>query len=400
MLRPAYLRFEFEKQMTAHVFRSLPLLADSRTKRNASIFASPDSVTYTWEKQPDQRHAENVAFPFSKQGSKLAKLVKLLVFVCWVGYSILFKAKRGDVAVFMDLETALFGIPAARLKGVRAIFDIVDPCAQTKIRAPALQNLVDRLEVAVGRCADDVLLPHPIRLTYYADRGLTTDRFKQTRVIENVPQFVGEQVEISPPALKGAITIGYFGTLDRNSRGLEWLIGFVGRYPEHYRLVLAGNGALAEEMAAIASRVENIEFHGIYSPRDLAKLYQLIDFTWAYYSPRIDLHRYAAPNKFYEHLYFTRPIITSSVIPQFALIRELNSGLSVDAEEFSEASFEQLHAAVSRYCRDGGFDSAAVASYWKSHYHEYYLNAAAAQRVPSHAESRSDCPQDEASDTI
>lgn len=386
--------------MTAHVFRSLPLLADSRTKRNASIFASPDSVTYTWEKQPDQRHSDNVAFPFSKQGSKFAKLVKFIFFVGWVGYSVLVKAKRGDVAVFMDLETALLGIPAARLKGVRAIFDIVDPCAQTKVGAPALQKLVDRLEVVVGRCADEVLLPHPIRLTYYADRGLATDRFKKTRVIENVPQFVGGESDLSPPNLKGAITIGYFGTLDRNSRGLEWLIGFVRCYPEHYRLVLAGNGALAEEMAEIAAYVENIEFHGIYSPGDLVKLYQLVDFTWAYYSPRIDLHRYAAPNKFYEHLYFNRPIITSAVIPQFGLIRQLNSGLSVDAEELSEASFKRLHLAVSQYCHGRGFDSAAVASYWKRHYHEYYLNAAATWRVSSDAESRSDRSTDEASGTI
>ena len=367
--------------MTTHVFRSLPFLADSRTKRNATIFASPESVTYTWEKQPGAGGSlANTPFPFSKQGSKVAKLLKFLFFLPWVAYIVLFKAKRGDVAVFMDLETALLGIPAARLKGVHAIFDIVDPCAQTKVRYPALQKLVDRVEVMVAGFANTVLLPHQIRSTYYSDRGLSTNNFPRTVVIENVPQFISHS-EIAAPRFEGQIAIGYFGTLDRQSRGLEWLLDFVSKFPQRYRLVLAGNGALAEEMAGIAAKSENIEFHGIYSASDLVGLYQMVDFTWAYYSPKISLHKYAAPNKFYEHLYFARPIITSSIVPQFAKIRELKSGLAVDAVDFSDESFVKFDRAVTEYLQGERFDPASISLYWQTHYHDYYANAAADWQV-------------------
>lgn len=367
--------------MTSHVFRSLPFLADSRTRRNATIFASPDSVTYTWEKQPGAGASQgNTPFPFSKQGSKVAKLLKFLLFLPWVAYIVLFKAKRGDVAVFMDLETALLGIPAARLKGVHAIFDIVDPCAQTKLRHPVLQKLVDRVEVIVAGFANTVLLPHQIRSTYYSDRGLSTDNFPRTVVIENVPQFMS-QSEIKPPRYEGQIVIGYFGTLDRHNRGLEWLLGFVQKFPQRYRLVLAGNGALAEEMAGLGAKIENIEFHGIYSTADLVGLYEMVDFTWAYYSPKISLHKYAAPNKFYEHLYFARPIITSSIIPQFPKIQELKSGLAVDADDFSDESFIKFDRAVTEYLQSEEFDPASVSRHWKSHYHDYYANAAADWQV-------------------
>lgn len=360
--------------MSVHVFRSLPLEADSRTKRNANIFSKrpDDTKIYTWEK------SEGVnpnGFPFLKSGSKLHKAIKFFLFVFWVPLVILFKVKKGDIVVLMDLETAVLGLFAAKVKRGYVIFDIVDPMSQTKLtmfEGTRLNKVVDWIELQYSRIANMALVPHECRIKYYEDRLGKKISSANFQIVENVPSYNSKLDPVTKLDVN-KVVIGYFGTLDFNSRGLEFLISLAQHNTEKVRVIIAGQGGMAEYLTDMASEIPNLEFKGGFDQLGLVSLYNSVDYTWAFYSSEIPLHKYAAPNKFYEHLYFEKPIITTRITPQSELIESLNSGVIIDdnyPEVFNEDNI--LNLILGHNSRFQESDRVAISDYWEKNYNDYY----------------------------
>ncbi|HDZ3742465.1 TPA: glycosyltransferase, partial [Vibrio cholerae] len=132
---------------------------------------------------------------------------------------------------------------------------------------------------------------------------------------------------------------------------------------------IAGQGAMSHYFES--SNLENVVFLGRYAPSDLAELYSRVDFTWAYYSHDNPLHKYAAPNKFYEHLCFAKPIITSEIIPQYRDICQMNSGIAVDADS---TPINDFVSAVFDYYRKSDMEKIVelLKESWSVHYSNYY----------------------------
>lgn len=311
------------------IFRSLPLVADSRTSRNLEIYKTVDAntVASTWEISGQNPYS----FPLTKSGNKITRLLKFLAFVSWVPLKVFKHRKELTGVCFMDLETAVLGIPLARLLRLKTVFDIVDPLAQTKL---SNSKLVDHLELYIASLASFVTIPHQSRISYYSDR-LGRELTSNYLVIENVPDFgikrattaIREQSSSSAGPKETDITIGYFGTLDKRTRGLEELVKQA-ELNRNINLTIGGAGALSDYFESYDGPAK-INYIGRFKHSDLVKLLNEIDFNWAYYCPSIELHRYAAPNKFYEHLYFKKPIIVSDIIPQASFVDTKKTGIVI-----------------------------------------------------------------------
>ncbi|GIA54207.1 glycosyl transferase [Vibrio cholerae] len=346
------------------VFRSLPLSADSRISRYEKIFHNRILIYCTWESE----HLNDDSFPLKKSGSKLSRVFKYVLFLFWIPFVVIFKAKRNDICIFMDLETVLFGGVVARLFSRTYIFDIVDPFAQTKVTNSYLKSLANRIEYQIANRCENLIVPHQCRIDYYKEQigRNITNRYL---VLENVPAL--KSVKHRIPACSDVgdiISIGYFGTLDFNSRGIEYLIR-VAESNSSIRVYIAGQGAMSQYFES--SNLENVVFLGRYAPSDLAELYSRVDFTWAYYSHDNPLHKYAAPNKFYEHLCFAKPIITSEIIPQYRDICQMNSGIAVDADS---TPINDFVSAVFDYYRKSDMEKIVelLKESWSVHYSNYY----------------------------
>jgi len=311
------------------VFRTLPFIADSRVKRYLSLFPESDNVTFkTWEKE--QTVIKNVKpYPFLKRGSLIKKIFNFIGFQFFCLFSFL-KLKKGDVAICMDLDTALFPVLFKFLNpGVILIFDIVDPFSQTKgLKYKKLHKIIDYIEYYLALRADLCIVPHTCRVLYYKE-SLNKDSFKELEilVIENIPDNYSD-ID-STISNNDSLTIGYFGTLDSNTRGLEELLSFAKNNP-NIKLIFAGGGSLERMILEDSINFSNIEFLGGYNYSELFTLYSRVDFTWAFYSPEVKLHKYACPNKFFEHILYTTPIIISAITPQSAFVNESKTGLVID----------------------------------------------------------------------
>ncbi|MHC8315214.1 CDP-glycerol glycerophosphotransferase family protein [Pseudomonas sp. LB3P31] len=359
-------------RMSRFIFRSLPLSADSRTSRNASVFGVKPENTYTWELDGLSTD-KSQSFPIKRQGR--LKKIFFLMYIVWVPLKIIVSAKKNDTVIFMDLETIIIGFFFAKLKGVRIYFDIVDPCSQTKANSPKVEVLFDRLEYFFAKNSSKVIVPHPCRLDFYKDRIIGFKPFANDFIIENVPLYESDakptQLDTEPPHRKKT-NVGYFGTLDSETRGLEWLIEFSIKNINFINLIIAGQGAMSPAIAELSKKHENIQFLGPFNHASLPKLYDKIDITWAYYSPEKELHRYAAPNKFYEHIYFRKPIIISSIIPHAIEIASMKTGISLDASDFSNNNFELSLKKIEELLRLLPFNEEPAKSYWDAHYSAYY----------------------------
>jgi hypothetical protein len=115
----------------------------------------------------------------------------------------------------------------------------------------------------------------------------------------------------------------------------------------------------------MSKEIDNLSFIGKYKPDEIQGLYSLVDFVWAYYSPDIYLHKYACPNKYYEHLAFKVPIIVNKIVPQSQEITKMNTGIVID-DELNNNCFEKLDGMIINYdLHPNNFGK------WEEHYSNY-----------------------------
>lgn len=304
------------------MLRALPCGADSRTERWGQIYAPRTVVWGGWgAKQPEYsstnilKHRPKTSFWGFVFGYPLFMLA------CF--FFALRRLQAGDTVVCVDLETALPGWAAARLRGARVHFDIADPFDMAK--PVPFKSLFRWLEKRVAAASDLVTVPHASRLTLYGVQRLNA------RVVENVPALPSSQCKREfLKACDGvaSMTFGYFGTLEEH-RGLEDLVTLVNANPST-RLKIGGRGPLGEWINRVANLCGRIEFCGSYTVTDLPHLVADVDVYCSLYYQSKPLHRYAAPNKFFEHMALGIPVLMSSSTPYANEVLANRTGWVVD----------------------------------------------------------------------
>lgn len=103
-------------------------------------------------------------------------------------------------------------------------------------------------------------------------------------------------------------------------------------FPKHF-FHFYGDSSLTNLVIAYAKKYENIKYFGPFeSPNDLASIYENIDIIVACYDTSNLNERIAEPNKFYESLYFKKPIIVSKNTFLSKKVKKSNSGFVINAE--------------------------------------------------------------------
>lgn len=356
---------------SAYVFRGLPLVADSRTLRNGSLFSK---VVYcTWEKSEKSNFGGEhvISFPLHKDGGWL--FLKYPLYIIYLFLFSLFKVGGRDVCVCMDLDTFIPVWAGSFFKKSKLIFDVVDPASQARFKKVPFPRLIDKVEIFFIKKSFLAIFPHESRLHYYHDLLAVDVSEVRHLVIENMPSFPRQKVGASDAVRSvdsKSVIIGYFGTLDA-SRGLDLVVDFVLTNPEKVELLVAGDGPLKEYIEGCAEHCASISYVGRYTASQLEGLYSQIDFSWMYYDPSIFLHKYAAPNKFYEHLCFRIPAITNRIIPQASFILENRTGVIVDQQ--SQGFIRDGRIDVSFLtCLERFVPGPALNNYWDSMCVGYY----------------------------
>lgn len=304
------------------IMRALPWGRDARVERWAKIYSQYKPLFGVWGASDLSQSVKSITSIIRNPNSKTLIGLGYLWFSLASFNFVLQNAKKNDVVVFVDLETILVAWIAAMIKGAKMHYDMADPFYLAKpIPGKSFWKFIETLFV---KNSFRVTAPHIKRLSIFTDK-ITSNM----SVIENVPYFKETLFNSTQKTSTTYITLGYFGGLEANVRGLENITKLV-LNDDRLKLTIAGVGQLSTFFTEMSQQCNRIVYTGSFLAESLPELAKDMDVYIAYYSPDKFLHTIAAPNKYYEHLFLGIPILTSCIIPQAEDILENNTGWCIE----------------------------------------------------------------------
>ena len=258
----------------------------------------------------------------------------LFALAAWNLYVIrtLYRQRQKISAVHaVDLDSALAAYVFCRLWRKPLVFDIYDHYADTRSIGGPARAVFCAIERFIARHADLTLLADESR---YRQHGLEHDA--HIMVVENVPDSEVDAIALDP-ADPGPIRIGYLGVFEPRHRGLENLLEAFAGMPG-IALHFGGYGPLNDRLKAASEQHENVYLHGPLTHEAGMSMLSNMHCTVGFYHLSVPNHRYAAPNKSYEHLLLGRPLLTTRDTPPGIRVEQEQSGWAL------EESVQALHA--------------------------------------------------------
>ncbi len=275
--------------------------------------------------------------------------------------SLIRSRKRTSVVHAVDLDSALAAYIFCCIFRTPFVFDIYDHYADTRSVGGLPGKLASSIERFLARRADLTLLADECR---YHQHLLSPA--PHIMVVENVPDFEWPVTPISNLP-RTPLKIGYFGVLEPINRGLENLLRACADW-DGVELHIAGYGPLEGEVMEYEKRHSNVVYHGALShERGLRVLLEMHCVVGFYYLT-VPNHRYASPNKYYEHLFLGRPLLTTKGTPPGDKVNSALTGWSL--EEGEQQIRNWLHGVMYDDVVERGRRARTL---WAEYYEDYSL---------------------------
>lgn len=290
----------------------------------------------------DERSSTDYFSVSARTGSRYANVFKLLRWN-WAVFAYCVKNRQRIRKVqCADFDSVLPCFVFAKLFSRPLVFDSYDRYSDSRAIRNPLKYLVDFIETAIMHKADFAILPSESRITQYQLKSTTN-----LVIIENVPLFARSNLQTTSDkrselnAVIQAVTatrpsvravISYVGILEPKVRGLEHLLQCAGAIPD-LTFIIAGAGPLESLVAEYAKTHPNIYFLGALDYELAEQVMSVSDLHLGLYYLSNPNHKYAAPNKYYEHLYFGKPLLTSAGTPPGFLVERWSTGFAIGDSE-------------------------------------------------------------------
>lgn len=236
-------------------------------------------------------------------------------------------APRPSLIIANDLDTLPASFWAARLRGVKLIYDSHELFTQVPelIHRKRVQTVWKWIEYRfVSRLDHAITVNQSIAEIY---RRLYKVRFK---VVRNVPY---KKEPLPDPTLKstyaGKQIIIYQGALNVG-RGIELVIDTM-QYLENAVFILAGSGDIEmklQKQVAEKGLADKVLFKGRLSPGDLFQLTCTADLGISLEEDRGLNYRYALPNKIFDYIMARVPVLCSDLPEMARIVRTYGVGVA------------------------------------------------------------------------
>lgn len=305
------------------ILRALPWGADSRALRWATIYA-PRPIRWGCWGAHTSEYRDEIVMSWRPRAGYAGFVVGYAAFIVMSFFYACKHLRRGDTLLCIDLEAVLLGLLAAKLRGAILHYDMADPFFLAK--PVPCKPFWRKLEAWYISKADVITAPHQSRFKLFFSESPS-----RARVVENVPDICVEDSDFAHRSSRkegSSLALGYFGTLDYH-RGIEDILTLVEDHLDIH-LKIGGRGVLQDLIIEAARRCERIQFVGSYLPDDLGTLTQGVDVYCSLYYCSKPLHRFAAPNKYYEHLALGIPILISAGTPYASDVFQNGTGWVIE----------------------------------------------------------------------
>lgn len=252
-------------------------------------------------------------------GGRWRNVFALLAWNFFIFRTLMNLRKEISIVHAVDLESAISAYIFCRVFRKPIVFDIYDHYAETRNIKGLPGRVVSAIERRLAQRADLTILADEARLEQHALKMA-----KNLMIIENVPDVSLLSTELVIDENK-PIKIGYFGVLEKQHRGLENLLEVFSGC-ENFELHFAGYGPLEEKILEKSRSFSNVKFYGALSHEQGIEKLSGMHCIVGFYYLTVPNHRYASPNKYYEHLLLGRPLLTTFGTPPGKKVIAENTG--------------------------------------------------------------------------
>ena len=336
---------------------------------------SIDYCVLAWNRNGSAKPNDKIVF-FQREaeyGKRIANIPNKIAWMLFVMKEIWKRRKECDSIHACDIDAVLPALFIGKMFRKFVVFDIFDWISSLTGKG-AVYKLVEFLQNYAYAHSDAVILCEEER------KAQAKAQNNNVLVLPNIPSgktaFDEETWGIISNERKSYdITISYVGVFDRD-RGIENLLSCVSRNPR-ILLNIAGFGVLDDLVQSYAHEHKNIHNWGRVEYAVGQTIMKNSDVMAAMYHLTSPLHKYAAPNKYYESLLLGVPMITTENTLVASKVEKYDTGFILDETEANLQevlnSTDLLEEIENKRCNCGKTWGAVYASYYENFMREKYL---------------------------
>ncbi len=316
------------------LIRSNAIVGDSRAGKYID-FLDTQSIDYKiigWDRLNDSSPSSNTIFFKRRAGYNVGGRKAALDRLRWFGFVIktLFKLKNVTTIHGCDLD-GTFPAVIYKLLGhwnVKIIFDVFDWFSATLANQPSWIRFCFRIMEWVSvKFSNHIIICEEERI-----RQIPYDIKHKYSVLPNVPNFMDDnflRVNTSFQFNNNKPTLTYVGGL-YGERFLDELLDVAEQ--GFCNLLIAGYGdhLLEKRCKELDNKYYNIKYFGKVAYTYGLNIMYNSDIIYAMYCKSNPNHIYAAPNKFYEAMFLSKPIISTKGTIVGEKIEKLGIGYTIE----------------------------------------------------------------------
>lgn len=281
-----------------------------------------------WNRNGAAEKRENFSF-FEKRAEYGKRIRNIPPKIAWMSYVFKeIKKLRAECTLLhaCDIDAVLPALFAGKKYHKRVVFDIFDWISSLTGKG-IIYRMVDSLQNYAYRRCDAVILCEEER------KAQAKAQNQRVLILPNIPD---KKVKLDEKIYKTIckerkeydLTVSYVGVFDRD-RGLENLLSSVAQSP-NILLNIAGFGVLDELVQDYTEKNKNIHCWGRVEYEVGQTIMKNSDVMAAMYHLTSPLHKFAAPNKYYESLLLGVPMITTEGTLVASKVKKFDTGFILD----------------------------------------------------------------------
>ncbi|BAM69534.1 glycosyltransferase [Methanothermobacter sp. CaT2] len=314
------------------LIRSLPFTRDIRIKKEAlSLRSFYDVSVIMWDRDGSLKDSdiENLKIKRFPLETSTKKKTTIYMPLWWLFIVFNLIGEKWDYVHAADFDTFFPAIFICKLRKIPIIYDIVDFYSDTVLYfSRVLSFVVATIDKFLMNFADAIILPDKARLeqvglsdeskVYFIVNSPSSKEYKDLSINYN---FKREDRKLNL----------FFGGGVSPERGIDFLCEAVKESQEFYlRVIGPAPYAYRKFLYATYNNCKNIDLHLKAVPHEtIINETMNADVTFALYDPNVPNNRYASPNKLYEAMMCSKPIIVSDNTTMANIVREEKCGLIV-----------------------------------------------------------------------
>jgi glycosyltransferase involved in cell wall biosynthesis len=325
--------------MKVTLIRSRAINPNIRKVARALSKKGHDVKLLLWDRQGTLKNEENAkyrVFSFNLR-APYDEFTVLFYLPLWWMFELVFLLRDDSKIIHAcDLDTLMPAILAKWVRRVKISYTIYDLYA-ANFQGWIAKNLVAFIERLAIQSTDLLILVNELQYT-----EVQRTKIKNVVFMYNSPPdcFDGTNGLLRHRSKElDEFKLFYAGSLEE-SRGLRYMIEAI-RNLDNIRLTIAGLGSAKSLIGDLSSRMrKKIHYIGFIPYEKVIEKTMEADILFAFYDTAIPQSKYASPNKLFEAMMCSKPIIVSDGGLMADIVRKVNCGLIVpygDAQAIREA---------------------------------------------------------------